>query len=168
MKLHFAFQDDKHACFVMDLCTGGDLFWLAHGQAFGRMPEHAAKLYAAQIVLAIAEVHARGIIHRDIKPENIMIGSDGYVRLVDFGESAYLRRVGEVNVSGGTLPFMPPEAFIRPRKHSRAVDMYALGVTVHQLLFGTTPYPVDRESIRAIVRMRNFVPSKTVRDRDMA
>lgn len=157
----------------MDLCTGGDLFWLAHGQAFGRLPEYAAKMYAAQAVLALADLHARGIIHRDVKPENLMLDSDGFVRIGDFGVSARVRRESSSEAPSsrglsGTLHFMPPEVFVRTRKHDRMADMYALGVTVHQLLFGTRPYPADRESIQTMVRMRSFIPAKTVRERDVA
>lgn len=173
VNLHVAFQDKLRAYFVMDLCTGGDLFWLARGQAFGRLPEHVVRVYVAQAVLALADLHARGIVHRDVKPENLMIDSDGFVRIGDFGVSARMQRESSVEAPSsrglrGTLHFVSPEMFDRTRKHDHMADLYALGVTTHQLLYGTRPYSVDRESVSLLVRMRHFRPAKTIKDRDLA
>jgi len=134
--VHCAFQDDENVYLVLDLCPGGDLFWLSHGQDSGRLPEYAAKFYAAESVLALADLHARGVIHRDVKPENLMLDVDGHVRIGDFGVAARLRAEAafeQPSVRGlsGTINFMPPEVFVKARKHDHRADMYALGVTIH-------------------------------------
>ncbi len=52
-----------------------------------RFSEKRAKLYAAEIVLALGYLHEKGIIYRDLKPENVLIANDGHIKLTDFGLS---------------------------------------------------------------------------------
>jgi serine/threonine protein kinase len=52
---------------------------------FGGIPIHSATLYAATIILALEHIHDQGYTFRDLKPENLLIASNGYLKLVDFG-----------------------------------------------------------------------------------
>ena len=61
----------------------GELFF--HLQRDRTFPEPRAKFYAAEIGSAIGYMHERHLIYRDLKPENILLGSDGHIRLTDFG-----------------------------------------------------------------------------------
>ena len=69
----------------MEYCPGGELFFYL--QKIGRFKESAAKFYAANIILALSHLHANKILYRDLKPENVLVGSDGYLKLTDFGLS---------------------------------------------------------------------------------
>jgi serine/threonine protein kinase len=51
----------------------------------GIFDEDQTRLYAAEIVLAIAHLHSLGIVHRDLKPENLLLDSDGHIKITDFG-----------------------------------------------------------------------------------
>jgi len=85
VSLKYSFQDDDYLYLVMEYLPGGDLMSLL--MANDILPEEQAKLYAAEMVLAIEDIHKLHCIHRDIKPDNVLIGSDGHIKLSDFGLS---------------------------------------------------------------------------------
>jgi len=51
------------------------------------LDKRLAVLYAAELVLALETIHSHCIMHRDMKPNNVMIGDDGHLRIIDFGEA---------------------------------------------------------------------------------
>ena len=83
VKLFFSFQDSENLYFVMEYIQGGDMMSLLI--KLGTFPEHLTLFYTAELICAIESVHRMGFIHRDIKPDNILIGSDGHIKLTDFG-----------------------------------------------------------------------------------
>jgi serine/threonine protein kinase len=92
----------------------------------------------------IAEAHARMVIHRDLKPRNIMESRDGDVKVLDFGISHRMGRsltelTGVQNT--GTWPYMAPEQLSNNfGKEDHQVDIWAMGVTMYQLLTGDIPF----------------------------
>lgn len=83
VKLVSSFQDDDYLYFVMEYMPGGDLLGLLI--KLDIFKEDFAKHYAAEMILAIEEVHKLGMIHRDIKPDNFLFDGEGHLRLSDFG-----------------------------------------------------------------------------------
>lgn len=83
--LKYSFQDDDFLYLVMEFLPGGDLMTLLMEKDI--LPEEQARLYTAEMVLAIEEIHKLKYIHRDIKPDNVLIGADGHIKLSDFGLS---------------------------------------------------------------------------------
>ena len=123
-----------------------------------RMNERAMKLGDAlditiQVANALTAAHQAGIVHRDIKPENIMIRSDGYVKVFDFGLAKLTdRRVSDekatlstlfVNSSPGTV--MGTAAYMSPEQ-ARGVtvdertDIWSLGVVLYEMVSGRPPF----------------------------
>jgi eukaryotic-like serine/threonine-protein kinase len=103
---------------------------------------------AIQACLGLHTLHKAfresGIFHRDIKPENILIrNADGMVKIADFGIATVLASSGLASTTAGTLPYMAPELLEGDGADFRA-DIYALGVTVYEMLTGRMPFsPFD-------------------------
>jgi len=68
---------------VLDFYPGGDLESLLTLEQY--LPEETARVYTAELVLALAELHSKGIIYRDLKPDNVVLNEQGHVALIDFG-----------------------------------------------------------------------------------
>lgn len=85
VQLYYAFQSETRLYLVMDFMVGGELFF--HILKEKKFSQHKTMLYAAQIVLALEYLHNKNIIYRDLKAENILVGSDGYLKIADFGLS---------------------------------------------------------------------------------
>ena len=81
----YTFQSRKYLYMVMEFMKGGDFGTLL--ERVGFFDETRAKFYLAHVVAALEHLHSEGIVHRDLKPENLLIGSDGHVKLADFGLS---------------------------------------------------------------------------------
>src|SRR5215475_479046 len=101
---------------------------------------------AIGIAAALGKVHQRGLIHKDIKPANIVVDcADGHVRLTGFGIASRLSRERQASeppeTIAGTLAYMAPEQTGRMNRSIDArSDLYALGVTLYQMLTGVLPF----------------------------
>src|SRR5262245_39718221 len=100
---------------------------------------------AIAVTSALGKVHQRGLIHKDIKPANIVVNcADGHVRLTGFGIASRLSRERQApeppETIAGTLAYMAPEQTGRMNRSIDArSDLYALGVTLYQMLTGVLP-----------------------------
>lgn len=71
--------------YILEYCPGGELFFYL--QQIGRFKETAAQFYSANILLAFRHLHQNKILYRDLKPENVLVDSEGYLKITDFGLS---------------------------------------------------------------------------------
>jgi len=106
----------------------------------GPTPVPIAIDYARQILSALAFAHRNGIVHRDIKPHNIVVGSDGRLKVTDFGIArSGASQMTEVGSIVGTAQYLSPEqargAPVDPRS-----DLYSLGVVLYEMLTGKVPF----------------------------
>ncbi len=106
----------------------------------GPLPLGQWQQLASRLLRGLGMLHRRNILHRDIKPENLHLGSDGELRLLDFG-LAYCP--GLSTTQGHELPgtpsYLAPESFQGAAPDARQ-DLYAAAVTLYQLLCGHYPY----------------------------
>ena len=112
----------------------------------GRMPVDEVVALSIELCEALAEVHAAGIVHRDLKPSNVGLAKSGpvQVKLLDFGlaasvDDAFTERLTQSQQFLGTLPYMAPELF-HGHPPTQALDLYALGVVMFEMLAGRTPF----------------------------
>ena len=90
VKLHWAFQSKEELFFILDICTGGELFF--HLNNFKRFPEPLARFYFSEILLGLEYLHNKDIVYRDIKPENILVDIEGHIKIADFGLAKHIPR----------------------------------------------------------------------------
>ncbi|KAF8728591.1 hypothetical protein HU200_017856 [Digitaria exilis] len=97
--------------------------------------EELARIYTAEIVSAVAHLHANGIMHRDLKPENILLDADGHAMLTDFGVAKEFDENTRSNSMCGTVEYMAPE-IVQGRGHDKAADWWSVGVLLFEMLTG--------------------------------
>jgi eukaryotic-like serine/threonine-protein kinase len=109
-----------------------------------------------QVLRAVQYAHSHLVIHRDLKPSNILVGADGQVQLLDFGVAKLIndaegKESKLTQMAGGALTpdYASPEQ-IAGASISTASDVYSLGVVLYELLAGTRPYQLKRESRGAL------------------
>lgn len=105
-----------------------------------KVSEERAKIYAAEIILALEDLHKRDIIFRDLKPDNIVLDEDGHALLTDFGLSKEGIVDNHLTTSFcGSPAYMAPEV-LQKTGHGKAVDWYVFGATLYELVVGSPPY----------------------------
>ncbi len=94
---------------------------------------------ATRLLRAVGQLHRRNLVHRDIKPDNLHRGTDGELRLLDFGLAWCAGISPEVSGTPGTPSYIPPEAYAGTAPLP-GHDLFAVGVTLFRLLTGRYPY----------------------------
>ena len=133
----FCFQTEERIYFIMPFIRGGELFQHLRTEKFFK--EDKARFYAASMGLALEYLHNHAIVYRVIKPENILIGEDGYLKLIDFGMAKMLKGNEKATSFCGTPEYLAPE-IITGEGHNRAADWWSYGILIFEMLCGIPPF----------------------------
>ena len=167
VRLYATHQNQNYLYMLMDLVQGGELFNLLHNEDDEPLEEEGIRFYTANVYLALEHLHKRDIAYRDLKPENLLIHDNGYLRLVDMG---FCKKIPftVVNEQGqeethsrsytlcGTQEYLAPE-FVLNTGHDLAVDYWALGILIYEMLLGYTPFETEDGDIAKLFKNIAFV-----------
>lgn len=133
VNLFGCFQTPEHVCFVMEYSAGGDLMLHIHSDVFS---EPRAVFYSACVVLGLQFLHEHKIVYRDLKLDNLLLDTEGYVKIADFGLCKEGMGYGDrTSTFCGTPEFLAPEV-LTDTSYTRAVDWWGLGVLLYEMLVG--------------------------------
>ncbi|KAJ6956737.1 hypothetical protein NC652_007715 [Populus alba x Populus x berolinensis] len=172
VRFFYSFTCRDNLYLVMEYLIGGDLYSLL--RKVGCLEEDIARIYIAELVLALEYLHSHGIVHRDLKPDNILIAHDGHIKLTDFG----LSKIGLINSTidlsapdtdrnapsdppnpnaqqtedinrhsaVGTPDYLAPEILLGT-EHGYAADWWSVGIILFEFITGIPPFTAERPEI---------------------
>ncbi|CAN1126932.1 Probable serine/threonine protein kinase IRE4 [Linum perenne] len=169
VRFFYSFTCRDNLYLVMEYLNGGDLYSLL--RKVGCLEEDVARIYIAELVLALEYLHSLGIVHRDLKPDNILIAHDGHIKLTDFGLSKIGLLNNTIQLSGstinegtlsdtpdsseqqteekgqhsavGTPDYLAPEILLG-REHGYASDWWSVGIILFELITGIPPFTAEQ------------------------
>jgi len=152
-------EDDGTAFIAMEYVEGRELKDYFDKNECFPLPQIGRLM--SELLDALGQAHANGIVHRDIKPANIFILKDGRVKVGDFGiariESSNLTQAGSVL---GTPAYMSPEQFMGQTIDGRS-DLFSAGVILYQFLTGEKPFTGQLTTImHKVLREEPIAPSE--------
>ncbi len=143
VRVHDLISDAGTLALVMEWVEGRPLSDVI-GAVTGPLPWFKARPLIGQLLAAVAAAHAQGVVHRDIKPDNALLGHDGQLKILDFGIAKDAARSGtRTGVTMGTVAYMAPEQYTDAKRVDARADLYALGMTLYEMLAGRLPWDAD-------------------------
>mmetsp|Transcript_85531 Transcript_85531/g.151389 ORF Transcript_85531/g.151389 Transcript_85531/m.151389 type:complete len:998 (+) Transcript_85531:44-3037(+) len=143
------FETKHYVSMLTEILMGGEL-WSALRNLPYMLSRKDARFYAGSILIGIEALWDRNIVYRDLKPENVMLDTDGYVKIIDFGVSKKLKEnQSRTYTTVGTPHYMAPEV-IQGKGYGVEVDLWSLGVMIFEFVCGHLPFGNDLDEPRAV------------------
>merc|ERR1719376_491269 len=128
-------QNERYLYIVLEYVQGGELF--TYLRTVQSLRNEEAVFYAGQVCLMFEYLHSKSIVYRDLKPENLLIDSQGYLKLTDFGFAKVIE--GRTYTLCGTPEYLAPEILLQ-KGHGKPVDWWCLGILIYEMLVGIDPF----------------------------
>ena len=156
LRLAATYQDDEEIYMLLELALGGELFSVLREK--NHFDEGQSRFYAACVCSAFSYMHDRKIVYRDLKPENLLFDAEGYLKVVDFGFAKEI--TDRTWTLCGTPEYLAPE-IITNKGHNLAVDWWAFGILIFEMLVGQPPFCADdpMDIYQKILRNRVTYPA---------
>jgi len=158
-KLHDTFKTRLSACLVLELQQGGELFELFRRKQVC-FTASCVRFYAAECLLALEELHRLSVAYRDLKLENILLSASGHVVLSDYGLCRCNVDACDTGATSfvGSVEYIAPELLVDGSEHGWAVDWWALGVLIFELLDGLPPFYSSESQDETMYLIANTKP----------
>ena len=129
---------------------------------FGSMEKSEKERIILQLLDVVAHAHKNRIVHRDIKPENVLIGSDGLLKLLDYGVAKELKDKKFSSTMVGSRPYMAPEQIMG--ESQIASDVWALGVVIYMLYAHVLPFvEANEKALMDLILTREPDPPRQIK-----
>ena len=135
VKMVKTLKDQKYIYYLMEFIKGRELYDVLN--ELNLLSKFQAQFYIGSIMLAVNYLHERKFIFRDIKPENIIVSTNGYIKLIDFGMAKILK--DKTNSIVGTPQYMAPEIIIGDN-YSFEIDYWSIGICLYEFVCGNIPF----------------------------
>ncbi|KAK8849326.1 hypothetical protein M9Y10_018698 [Tritrichomonas musculus] len=144
VQLKLSFEDETNHYIVLEYCPGKSVRDFLRKNLNGHLSEPETRKIINDVIEGLCFLHNRRIIHHDLKLENLLIGSDGKVKIADFGLATILNNEYEDDKKHpicGTPNYMSPEIITKKNtSHGFEVDVWAIGVATFIMLTGKPPF----------------------------
>ena len=153
VKFYDVVEESGRFGIVMEWVPGRPLSQII-GRETGPIPWDRAQGMVNALLTAVAHAHKRGVIHRDLKPDNVRVTPAGQVKVVDFG----IARLGETRgrtktgTGMGTVDYMAPEQYTDAKSVDARADVYALAMTMYEIVAGRLPWDADASEFGVLQR----------------
>jgi cGMP-dependent protein kinase len=135
-----SYKDDNYIYFLTEFINGMELFDAI--RVIGLLNSDQTIEYGAQLLHIIETLHDKCFIYRDLKPENVMVGGDGFLKLIDLGTCKRLNGTEKTFTMIGTPNYMAPET-LAGKGYSFPVDLWSLGIVLYEFMGGFVPFGED-------------------------
>ena len=130
---------NQHFCFLLIEFINGINLDQYLSKRHHRQNIYETQFYIGCILLMLEYLQKKYIAHRDIKPSNIMIDSNGYLKMIDFGTSKVLTFSDYTSTIIGTPHYVAPE-ILQGRGYSLSCDFWSLGICMYEIFYGKYPF----------------------------
>ncbi|KAG7462539.1 hypothetical protein MATL_G00185860 [Megalops atlanticus] len=137
VRMFRTFRDAKYVYMLLEACLGGELWSTLRDMSF--FEESTARFCIGCVLEAFDYLHGRGVVYRDLKPENLLLDSQGYVKMADFGFAKKIGLGKKTWTFCGTPEYVAPEVIMN-KGHDFGADCWSLGILIFELLTGSPPF----------------------------